>query len=142
MPTRQDWLLCFIVGTEGYDSWVDRIRVMKGMFLFQEEGDAPSEVDYAFRPYDYGPFTPEVYHDLEDLEQQGSIAASRDAKSYRATGEGRIHLDMCDLESGAVERLRELRVEVCALSFRDLLKRVYEAHPESAKRSIAKDVLG
>ncbi len=142
MPTRQDWLLCFIAGTEGYDSWVDRIRVMKGMFLFQEEGDAPTEVDYSFRPYDYGPFTPEVYHDLEDLERQGSIAASRDAREYRATAEGCAYLVACDLDSGTVEQLHKLRVEVCDLSFRQLLKRVYEAHPESAQRSIAKDVLG
>ena len=41
----------------------------------------------------------------------------------------------------AVERLRNLRVELGDLSFRQLLKRVYDAHPESAARSVAKDVL-
>ena len=71
MTARQDWLLSFIVGTEHYDSWVDRIRLMKGMFLFQEEGDAPPELDYDFQPYDYGPFTREVYDDLEELKSSG-----------------------------------------------------------------------
>jgi hypothetical protein len=41
----------------------------------------------------------------------------------------------------ALQALIEKRVEVEDLSFRDLLRRVYKAHPDSAKRSVAKDVL-
>ncbi len=147
MTARQDWLLSFIVGTEHYDSWVDRIRLMKGMFLFQEEGDAPPEVDYDFQPYDYGPFTREVYDDLEELSRQGLIIEARDGKSYRATAAGCSRIDdlvshPLGLDPPAVEHLQNLRVELADLSFRQLLKRVYDAHPESAARSVAKDVLG
>ena len=147
MTARQDWLLLFIVGTEHYDSWVDRIRLMKGMFLFQEEGDAPPEVDYDFQPYDYGPFTREVYEDLEELGSEGLIIEARDGKSYRTNAAGRrriekLALDEPGLDPDAIGRLQNLRVELCDLSFRQLLKRVYEAHPESAARSVAKDVLG
>lgn len=146
MTPRQDWLLLFIVGTEHYDSWVDRIRLMKGMFLFQEEGDAPPEVDYDFQPYDYGPFTREVYEDLEELSRQGQIIEARDGKSYRATADGCSRIDdlvshSLGLDPPAVEYLQNLRVELGDLSFRHLLKRVYDAHPESAARSVAKDVL-
>lgn len=142
MTARQDWLLSFIAGTEDYDSWVDRIRLMKGMFLFQEEGDAPPEVDYQFRPYDYGPFTREVYDDIEELTRRGLVIESRDRKSFRVTAAGRQCAEEAGLDPEAVERLQQLRVELCDLSFRDVLKRVYEAHPESAARSVAKDVLG
>ncbi len=145
MTARQDWLLLFIVGTEHYDSWVDRIRLMKGMFLFQEDGDAPPEVDYDFQPYDYGPFTREVYEDLEELGRRGLILEARDGKSYRATAAGRSRFEdlyELGLDAEAVERLRNLRVELDDLTFRQLLKRVYDAHPESAARSVARDVLG
>ena len=142
MTARQDWLLSFIAGTDDYGSWVDRIRLMKGMFLFQEEGDAPPEVDYQFRPYDYGPFTREVYDDIEELTRRGLVIESRDRKSFRVTQAGRRCAEETGLDPEAVERLQQLRVELCDLSFRDVLKRVYEAHPESAARSVAKDVLG
>lgn len=147
MTARQAWLLLFIVGTEHYDSWVDRIRLMKGMFLFQEEGSAPPEVDYYFQPYDYGPFTRELYDDLEELSHQGLIIEARNGKSYRATAAGCSRIDdlvshPLGMDSAAVEYLRDLRVELDDLTFRQLLKRVYEAHPESAARSVAKDVLG
>lgn len=147
MTARQDWLLLFIVGTKHYDSWVDRIRLMKGMFLFQEEGDAPPEVDYNFHPFDYGPFTREVYDDLEELSREGLIIEARDGKSYRATAAGCSRINdlvthPLELDPPAVEHLQSLRVELGDLGFRQLLKRVYEAHPESAARSVAKDVLG
>ena len=76
MPTRTDWLLRFIAGTKHYDGWVDRIRIMKGMFLFQEATGAVPELNYRFQPYDYGPFTPQIYRDIELLERAGHIASN------------------------------------------------------------------
>lgn len=142
MPTRTDWLLRFIAGTDSYDSWIDRIRIMKGMFLFQEETPGAARVNYKFVPFDYGPFTPEIYRDLEMLLNDGYIAASPDGKSFRATRQGREYLTDIEFPRDAEGALIEMRVEVCGLSFRDLLKRVYLAHPESAKRSVARDILG
>ncbi len=141
MPTRTEWLLRYIGGTEHYDDWVDRIRLMKGMFLFQKEGGAPREVDYRFEPYDYGPFTQEVYRDLGSLANSGFLAESADGQSYRITQEGRRHLSAERFPPGEERALVEIRVEVSDLSFRDLLRRVYQAYPESASRSVAKDVL-
>jgi len=140
-PSRTDWLLRFIAGTEGYDRWIDRIRIMKGMFLFQAETQAAHEVNYRFQSYDYGPFTPEIYRDLEALVSEGHIVESSGGRSYRATHQGRDHLMEIDFPEDTLQALIEIRVEVSDLNFRSLLKRVYTAHPESAQRSIARDVL-
>ena len=140
-PTRADWLLRFIAGSENHDGPVDVIRLMKGMFLFQEEKHAPREVNYKFRPYDYGPFTAEIYRDAEALEEAGLVFGSAESKSYRTTGAGRRHLSALDFDSELEQDLIGLRIEVDELSFRALLRRVYMAHPKSAERSIAKDVL-
>lgn len=141
MPTRTDWLLRFIAGVDSYDGWIDRIRIMKGMYLFQEESPAAPEINYRFQPYDYGPFTPQIYRDLEWLEGEGLIAETIGDRAYRATQQGREHLSQIDFPAASLNALLDLRVEVSDLSFRGLLKRVYEAHPESASRSVAKDVL-
>ena len=141
MPTRTEWLLSFIAGAEDDDSWIDRIRIMKGIFLFQAETDAPTAVNYTFRPYDYGPFTPEIYRDLEALTGAGYIVESSGGSAYRATQQGREHLATLKFPPKPQQALMEKRVEVLDLNFRELLKRVYSAHPKSASRSVAKDVL-
>ncbi|MDO8612533.1 MAG: hypothetical protein Q7R32_06880 [Dehalococcoidia bacterium] len=143
MPTRTDWLLRFIAGTERYDGAIDRLRIMKAIFLFQEEKQAlaPREMNYKFRPYDYGPFTPEIYGDLQQLLAEGYIVEVTGGRSYRVTQQGREYLSGVTFPLKSLEALLELRVEVEDLGFRNLLKRVYTAHPESARRSVAKDVL-
>ncbi len=141
MPSRTDWLLRFIAGTESYDGWIDRLRIMKGIFLFQAETPAPREVNYKFRPYDYGPFTAEIYRDLESLMDDGYVVDSTGGKSYRATQSGRAYLAEISFPADTLDYLIEMRVTVEDLGFRDLLKRVYSEHPESARRSVAKDVL-
>lgn len=139
--SRTDWLLQFIAGTEFYDGAIDRLRIMKALFLFQVETQAPREVNYEFQPYDYGPFTPEIYRDLEHLLEKGYIVEVTEGRSYRATQQGRQYLSEINFPPKPLEALMELRVEVEDLSFRRLLKRVYTAHPASAKRSVARDVL-
>lgn len=140
-PERTDWLLRFVAGIPGYDGPVDVIRLMKGMFLFQKEKSAPREVNYTFRPYDYGPFTPEIYRDAEALIELGYLNELPGGKAFRITEPGKRYLSTVDFDPRVEQEIVELRVEVEDLSFRDLLRRVYTAHPESAKRSIAKDVL-
>ena len=118
------------------------LRLMKGRFLFQHEKSAPREINYAFKPYDYGPFTPEIYRDVEALAELGYVSEAPSGKAYRITEPGKRYLSTLTFDKKAEEELVELRVEVEDLSFRDLLRRVYSAHPESAKRSLAKDILG
>src|SRR6266567_3266009 len=89
MPLRRrDWLLAFLavtptgpgptIQTAGESLALDPIRVMKGMFLFQNE-DTPDVVSplpappYEFEAYAYGPFTAAIYHDLNELRSLGLL---------------------------------------------------------------------
>ena len=141
-PTRQDWLLRFIAGTPTANGPVDVIRMMKGLFLFQEESKPPPAVNYSFRPYDYGPFTPEIYRDAEYLEREGLVKSSDNNRAYAVTAEGLRRLVGLSFDPHSESDLLTFRREVSRLSFRSLLRRVYKAHPASAERSVAKDILG
>lgn len=115
---------------------------MKGLFLFQKTDASPQEVNYQFKPYDYGPFTPEIYRDVERLVDEGDAAATSDGQAYRVTTNGLERLGGLAFPAASVASLSSIRREVVSLSFRELLRKVYTAHPESAERSIAKDILG
>ena len=69
---RSDWLLLFIGLPEGKFK-TDQLRITKGMFLFVQECKALDPSLYDFKPYDYGPFAPDIYADLDLLEAQGFI---------------------------------------------------------------------
>ena len=140
-PERQDWLLRFIAGDPGDEPWIDRIRLMKGMFLFQRRPTAPGEINYAFKPYDYGPFTPDVYRDVEALSDEGFVISSSE-HAYRATEFGKEYLGSLSFPGALEHELLSIREEVISLSFRELLRKVYSEHPESASRSVAKDIIG
>ena len=140
MPSRTDWLLAFIAGESPDDDAVDRIRIMKGLFLFQEEGNAPAEVDYDFQPYNYGPFAQAIYAGVESLIDQGLVEATG-PWAYQATPEGYRRIKEMQMQPAMVKWLQDLRAELVALDFSGLLKRVYAKHPESATESLATDVV-
>jgi uncharacterized protein YwgA len=117
---------------------------MKGLFLFQNRPSAPRrDVDYVFKPYDYGPFTPQIYRDVEALSHAGLLmASSSEGQAYRVTESGRDYLSQLTFPLDAERDLDEIREDVVNLSFRDLLRKVYSEHPDSARRSVAKDIIG
>ena len=98
--------------------------------------------------YDYGPFTAEIYRDLDSLTGRGRIVGlgaqdrpQSNERSYRATAQGRAYLARLHFHPAQEKNLLAVRSEVSSLNFRDLLRRVYLAHPESAERSIARGIL-
>jgi len=142
MLSRQDWLLLFI-GLPGGPYPTDQIRVMKGMFLFSQEGPPQVRRLYNFKPYDYGPFDTQIYHDLDLLEALGmvrsDVVSGTNRRIYRLTEKAQQHFGM--LETAAPEAplaaLRGIKRRVTSLSFLDLLKHVYERYPDYAAKSVA-----
>jgi uncharacterized protein YwgA len=142
--TRRDWLLLLLAEHPGGDG-LDPIRIQKALFLFAQEGDLPAGERYWFVPYNYGPMSPQVYRDVEELVRGGLLERrSVDGHRWRrvrATEAGRawargLRSVMGDRELEAVDLLRAIRESVGRLGFTALLDSVYDRYPRYARRSV------
>ena len=139
MTERKDYLLLFISLTGGRYG-LDRIRLMKGMFLFAQSGIPGPEERYEFVPYDWGPFSRDVYEDLEGLQATGLLLAMPEGSryaEYRATdvGLGQAKELQRTLPNDATHRLAEIKATVTSMSFLELLEYVYQRYSAFAGRS-------
>jgi len=141
LTPRQETLLVFLGSG---DKRLDPIRVQKGLFILTEETPEdwlPSEARYRFEPYRYGPYSAEIYYDLDKLEGLGYVIATRvlgqSWNYYSLTTEGQelARSVAGGMDSRAVQYLRRLRDFVGELSFRKLLTTVYEHYPAYAVNS-------
>jgi uncharacterized protein len=115
------------------------------MFLLAQERELPVGEQYVFRPYDYGPFSSEIYSDLDELRARG-LVEEHDAPGYTwsryaATGHGiavaQELLDALPRERvGDVVWLAALKRDVLSMSFPELLRYVYSRFPDYAQNSI------
>lgn len=139
---RQEILLAFLAGGE---QDMDPVRIMKGLFVFGQEcqpewlGQRPL---YRFEPYNYGPFSAEIYRDLERLVARGLVEAreviGQRWKHHRATPAGRrVAAEIRRrLDPKAVRYLDQMRAFTLAHSFHDLLRMIYKKYPAYAVRSV------
>jgi len=143
--TTKDWLLLFIclAGPEGYEpDSLEPVHIMKGMFLFAMQSGRPPGELYHFEPYHYGPFSAEVYRDLDALVAEDLIRAERVGgqtwslyyATERGAQEARALKRAADPE--AVARLTEIRRYVVDLPFARLLREIYAKYPRFAARSL------
>jgi uncharacterized protein YwgA len=74
LTPRQRTLLTFLQAGDG--GKLDPIRIQKGLFILAMETPEewlPSEARYHFEPYNYGPYSSEIYYDLDRLEGYGYV---------------------------------------------------------------------
>ena len=139
--SRRDWLLFLF---DGADLPLDRVRIQKAMFLFAERSKAPAEQKYSFEPYNYGPFSFEIYPDLDWLSEQGHLAQApvpwMSSPVYSLTAKGReAAKQVRRLADGhRLSLLQSIRAFVLAHSFDSLLKEIYRLYPGFAKNSVFK----
>ena len=120
-------------------------RFQKLVFLTQKENDYIDE--YYFRPDSYGPFSVELYNDIDELVRNGYVvcrteetSSGNEKHSYQLTEKGRefvdrimnINRDQYSRISGDLCRTKE---KYNAMPLLKLLKRIYHTYPEMAKNS-------
>jgi len=140
----------------GKDKWVlsalaiaplDRIRLMKALFrLWWHSGKSIPDF-FSFKPYLYGPWSPEVYDSLERLEKEGFIVRLPHPvpawSKYHLTDRGRRAIQgvIPTINQSHLGLLKKLTHETANLGFYELLKLVYNESPEFAQNSVVREIL-
>jgi uncharacterized protein YwgA len=123
-------------------------RLQKLVFLAQQEIDGLETEPYTFEAYDYGPFSTELYDDLDELVAGGYVdrevvrtSDGNEKEIYEVGEEGRRFLrELQATEDGSdglpMESLRTLKDEYNEMPLLQLLKIVYDKYPEYATESV------
>lgn len=126
-------------GTAGFS----RVQIQKALFLLDRNiGELTGGPHFDFTPYHYGPFDPEVYRALEELERDGLITTSRDpakpSPMYALTPDGLVkgRKELNGLEQRVQDFIRNTVHFVRTVSFTDLVRAIYREYPEMAENSV------
>lgn len=119
------------------------VQLQKSIFLISE-ANLPGIPDslYNFEPYHYGPFDATIYKDADHLHEKGLVlrAPSREGAwtDTMITPDGlqRAIKLQGELDSSTTEKIREIVAHVQSLSFNELLKDIYDKHPEYQVNSV------
>ena len=116
IDNRKDLLLLLLYMAGGSERSCEpirgRTRLMKLLFLLDKQQDIPKALGirnwYDFEPYDFGPFTHEVFNDVEFLRNVGliqgttegaqSVAESKEAQRVAEEAEGDYPTDFGGME--------------------------------------------
>lgn len=140
-PTEQ--LLAFIGSSDGA---TDRIRIMKGLFLFTQrvkEGRVqPPPPVFQFDAMNYGPCATDIYSALDSLKNDKLIeelpVPGETWSQYKATPAGKSTCASLMLgdNASAYDLIRRMREWCDKQTFTSLLSSVYHAYPDYAKNSV------
>ena len=145
---RADWLLMFLTDPARRGQQVkalEPLKIMKGMFLVSQRGQGELSDLYQFAAYDYGPFTADVYRDLDELALAGLIVQEavpgRSWRTYRPTIDGleRAIALAENVDQGARDTLSEAYRFVETRGFLRLLRDIYAEYPDYAVNTVVKD---
>jgi uncharacterized protein YwgA len=127
---------------------IQPVQLQKALFLLSRKTPTAvlgDEAKYDFKPYDYGPFSAEIYNDVDELEAGGWVSVTRPPwlryKLYAATEGGLLEAEKRaqEMPSQLVEFLRRLVQYTQSLTFNQLVSSVYEEFPEMKANSVFKE---
>ncbi|MDI6891905.1 MAG: hypothetical protein QMD08_02750 [Actinomycetota bacterium] len=139
---KSDWILVVLRKKP-----LDRIHIMKSLFLIWHRSRGEVQDYFHFEPYLYGPYSLEVYSELRDLLTHGFVTQSPhpipEWANYYLTAQGRAKSEEVVKKANPkiIELIEKTVEEVSRMSFFDLLKKVYEEAPEFAENSVLKGVI-
>ena len=129
-----------------------RTRLQKMVFLLQKELEKRDEltttgVKYEFVPYDYGPFSKDLYDDLdrmieqrfvEDTEERLASGKVKYVYEIDAGGEDLVESQSKELAEAAdiVDLAREIKNQYNDVLLSELIEYVYSEYPDYAERSV------
>jgi uncharacterized protein len=120
------------------------VQIQKAMFLADDLVRDVFCTRYEFEPYDYGPFDPEVYRAVENMQRRGLArisSTSRGWSAYSATKEGsqRGRELLGTLTPEQQQMFGRISQFVRRLSFSELVSSIYKAYPHMRARSVFRD---
>jgi uncharacterized protein YwgA len=138
---RNAWALLALAASPDHE--LSRVQLQKALFLFGKGLRAARRGDYyQFHPYHYGPYDPNVYHDLEELRQEGLVdlvpSAKYSGSNFCVTSDGLNEAERAGTEIGEqnVRYIREVVEWIKPLTFSELVSAIYEQYPAFKKNSI------
>lgn len=143
MAHREDWLLLALARKP--DKPFSPVQVQKAMFLMRAEaGQHLGDDFYEFTPYNYGPFSAEIYRDLEKLSADGMViidGGNAPWRTYQITKQGARRGDELrpQLDATIVTYLDRVVDWVTSLSFIDLVRSIYAKYPAYKVNSVFVD---
>lgn len=143
-PPRHDWILHALAAASNHR--LTALRLQKTLFLLgRRRPKAVGRQFYRFRPYHYGPFAADIYHDADELVAQGFLALDL------SRGQRMRHFALTEAGAAAAEE-RSARAPTDALEYLEavvtwseqlpfnvLVRAVYDEFPEMRANSIFRD---
>ena len=111
---------------------IERLRLMKLMFLYSADEDSPRPTRYHFVPYKLGPFSFLLYRDWSLLKEVG-MTLEPDQHHFSLTEEGRAYARA--LNDEATTMADSVHTRWSSTSTSKLIDYVYENHEWYASRS-------
>ena len=136
---KEDWVLVALLCAP-----LDRLRLMKALFLFWLDSGRDIPGFFVFEPYLYGPCSFELYRILDQLETSHFVSRAPHAVPQRAryhlTPRGRNRAEQVrnSLPVQTFDLLCHDAKFAADAEFLSLLREVYRRAPEFAVRSVAR----
>ena len=138
---RKDIVLLVIESAS--DEGLSPLQLQKSLFIIGQSKLNGLPLDfYAFRPYNYGPFCEEIYHDTDTLVEEGMVfnipVAGQSWSKYVITLKGQTRGEEIKKENniGLVEYINDTVQWVKSLDFSELLRAIYAKYPEYRVNSV------
>lgn len=137
--SKVDWILLALRAVP-----LDRIRLMKTLFLVWQESERDIPDYFGFEPYLYGPCSFEVYDALRELRWQRLVVQppypiQKWAPYYLTElGQRRVEQVAKEADPEAVRLVERLAREAHDAEFLQLLKKVYSLAPDFAVNSVVR----
>ena len=138
---RQDWPLLAIYFAGG--SGLSPVQLQKSLFLIgQELQKTVGDSFYSFIPYNYGPFSLDVYHDADVLATRGLVnitqRTGQNWNCYTITDTGREQAKQVkdSAPPDGVSYLQAVVEWAKGLTFQQLVRSIYKQYPNFQKNSV------